>query len=124
MCSRVMQMHGNAIQIKGELKRAPEDRFITVEVVFMAYPGRAFAIFGHLCIVMGYYLFAWGIYLLPASSPTPAGILTKPLFWGLFSIFSGICAVVHSRCRCVITKFTSKEKDLERISSRDTHSDG
>lgn len=90
----------------------------------MAYPRRAFAIFGHLGIVVGCYLFTWGIYLLPSSSPTPIGIFTRPLFWGLFSIFGGICALVHSRCRCVITGYTLKEKDSERISSRDTRSDG
>ncbi|MEW6047408.1 MAG: hypothetical protein AB1609_13160 [Bacillota bacterium] len=75
----------------------------------MRYPARAFAIFGHLSIVLGRYLFTWGIYLLPVSSPTPADILTKPLFWGLFSIFGGICANVHSRCRCVMTAYAVRK---------------
>ena len=59
------------------------------------------AIFGHFCIVLGCFLFTWGMYLLPVSEPTFAGILTKPLFWGLFSIFGGICANVHSYCKCI-----------------------
>ncbi|MBC7334544.1 MAG: hypothetical protein H5T85_08900 [Actinobacteria bacterium] len=59
------------------------------------------AIFGHTCIVLGCYLVAWGVNLLPVSSPTPLDILTKPLFWGLFSIFGGICANMHARCKCV-----------------------
>ena len=59
------------------------------------------AIFGHFCIVLGCFLFTWGMYLLPVSEPTVIGILTKPLFWGLFSIFGGICANVHSYCKCI-----------------------
>ncbi len=61
-------------------------------------------IFGHACIIVGCYLVAWGIYLLPASEPTPLGILSKPLFWGLFSIFGGICANMHSSCQCIQAK--------------------
>ena len=59
------------------------------------------AIFGHSCIVLGCFLFTWGMYLLPVSEPTLVGILTKPFFWGLFSIFGGICANVHSYCKCI-----------------------
>jgi len=43
---------------------------------------RALALFGHFCLVVGCYLVAWGINLLPVSSPEPLDILTKPLFWG------------------------------------------
>ena len=59
------------------------------------------AIFGHFCVVLGCFLFVWGMYLLPVSKPTFVDVLTKPLFWGLFSIFGGICANVHSYRRCV-----------------------
>lgn len=60
-----------------------------------------FAIFGHFCIIAGCYLVTWGIYLLPVSEPNFMGILKKPLFWGLFSIFGGICANAHSYCKCI-----------------------
>ena len=62
---------------------------------------KALALFGHLCIILGCYLVAWGIYLLPVSKPTFLGILSRPLFWGLFSILGGICANFHSSCRCL-----------------------
>jgi len=59
------------------------------------------ALFGHFCIILGCYLVALGIYLMPESEPTFVEILTKPLFWGLFSIFGGVCANVHAYCRCI-----------------------
>jgi len=59
------------------------------------------AILGHFFIVLGCFLFTWGIYLLPVSEPTFISILTRPLFWGLFSIFGGICAILHSYCKCI-----------------------
>ena len=58
-------------------------------------------IFGHLCIVLGCFLVTWGIYLLPYSDPSLLHIFTRPLFWGLFSIFGGICANYHGFCACV-----------------------
>jgi hypothetical protein len=58
-------------------------------------------IFGHACIVLGCFLVTWGIYLLPYSNPTLLHIFTRPLFWGLFSIFGGICANYHGFCACV-----------------------
>lgn len=65
-------------------------------------------IFGHCLIVIGAYLITWGLYLLPQSSPTFFGIILKPLFWGIFSIFGGICALYHSFCSCVINCKSSK----------------
>lgn len=59
------------------------------------------AIFGHISIIGGCYLVAWGMNLLPVSNPTLLGILTRPLFWGLFLIFGGICANMHSSCKCI-----------------------
>jgi hypothetical protein len=59
-------------------------------------------VFGHLCVVAGCYLVTWGIYLLPQSSAEFSHILWgRPLFWGLFSIFGGICAIYHAFCRCI-----------------------
>lgn len=51
------------------------------------------AVLGHLLIIAGCYLFTWGMTLLPVSTPDPAGILSRPLFWGLISIFGGICTM-------------------------------
>jgi hypothetical protein len=65
-------------------------------------PGRTgMIIFGHMCILIGCILLTWGIYLLPYSEPKLLHIFTRPLFWGLFSIFGGICAIYHGFCRCV-----------------------
>jgi len=65
--------------------------------------GRAATILlGHAFIVAGCYLVTWGIYLLPHSDPVPAHIFGRPLFWGLISIFGGICANYHGFCNCVM----------------------
>jgi hypothetical protein len=53
-------------------------------------------VLGHVLIVGGCYLVTWGIYLLPISNPSPLGILSRPFFWGLISIFGGICAIRNS----------------------------
>jgi hypothetical protein len=37
---------------------------------------RWLALFGHACIIIGCYLVAWGINLLPVSSPDSIGIIT------------------------------------------------
>ncbi len=66
--------------------------------------GTANILFGHLCIFLGCFLITWGIYLLPYSKPTIVDILTKPLFWGLFSLMGGVCANYHGFCRCVRSK--------------------
>jgi len=58
-------------------------------------------IFGHTSIILGCFMFTWGIYLLPYSEPTIAHILERPLFWGLISIFGGICANFHGFCNCI-----------------------
>jgi hypothetical protein len=65
-------------------------------------PGRtALIVFGHACVVAGCVLFTWGIYLLPYSQPVWQHIIFRPLFWGMISIFGGICANYHGFCRCV-----------------------
>ena len=58
-------------------------------------------VFGHVCIVTGAYLITWGILLLPYSQPTLAHIFGRPLFWGIFSLMGGVCAIFHGFCRCV-----------------------
>ena len=55
--------------------------------------GKTVIVIGHICVIAGCYLVTWGINLLPVSNPTPLGIISKPLFWGLISIFGGICAI-------------------------------
>jgi uncharacterized membrane protein HdeD (DUF308 family) len=57
--------------------------------------------FRSCCIVIGCAMITWGIYLLPYSKPTLSHILASPLFWGLFSLFGGICANYHGFCRCI-----------------------
>jgi len=61
----------------------------------------AIILFGHACIVVGCMLVTWGIYLLPYSEPVWQHIFMRPLFWGLISIFGGVCANYHGFCRCV-----------------------
>ena len=58
-------------------------------------------VFGHACIVVGAYLITWGILLLPHSEPNVAHIFGRPLFWGIFSVGGGVCAIFHGFCRCV-----------------------
>lgn len=66
------------------------------------YGGRTgLIVFGHTCIVLGCILITWGIYLLPYSKPTLLHIFTRPLFWGLFSVFGGLCAIFHGFCACI-----------------------
>jgi len=71
---------------------------------------RWLAIFGHVCLILGCYLVAWGISLLLVSSPEPSDILTKPLFWGLISILGGICANMYSSCRCIRSEWVKKSE--------------
>jgi hypothetical protein len=58
-------------------------------------------VFGHTVVVVGAYLITWGILLLPYSEPKMAHIFGRPLFWGIFSLMGGICAIFHGFCRCV-----------------------
>jgi len=76
---------------------------IGASLILLGFRGgrRGAVIFGHGCIVVGCYMVAWGIYLVPVSSPTPLGIVGMPLFWGLFSILGGVCANFHGFCSCV-----------------------
>lgn len=62
---------------------------------------RATVLLGHVIVTCGCYLITYGIYLLPYAKPDPAHILGMPLFWGLFCLFGGICAIYHGFCSCV-----------------------
>ncbi|MCK4605954.1 MAG: hypothetical protein KAU35_01530 [candidate division Zixibacteria bacterium] len=72
-------------------------------LLYLAFGGGRVAtlVFGHTCIVVGAYLITWGILLLPVSEPTIAHIFGRPLFWGIFSLMGGLCAIFHGFCRCV-----------------------
>ena len=72
-------------------------------LIYLAISGERVAtlIFGHTCIVVGAYLITWGILLLPFSQPTIAHVFGRPLFWGIFSLMGGICAIFHGFCRCI-----------------------
>jgi hypothetical protein len=72
----------------------------------------AVLVFGHTCIVVGAYLITWGILLLPHSEPRMAHIFGRPLFWGIFSLMGGVCAIFHGFCRCV----TKQVEQFEGIS--------
>ena len=84
---------------------------IGAALIFLAFKrGRvATLVFGHSCIVVGAYLITWGILLLPYSQPTMAHIFGRPLFWGIFSIGGGVCAIFHGFCRCVNKQFEQFE---------------
>ena len=76
---------------------------IGAALLFLAIKGGRIAtlIFGHTCIVVGAFLITWGILLLPVSKPIIAHIFGRPLFWGIFSLMGGVCAIFHGFCRCV-----------------------
>lgn len=76
---------------------------IGIGLVFLGWRGgrHGLAVFGHSCIVVGCFMVAWGVYLIPYSQPTFVGVLSRPLFWGLFSIGGGVCANYHGFCKCV-----------------------
>ncbi len=75
-------------------------------------------VFGHTCIVVGAYLITWGILLLPYSEPRIAHIFGRPLFWGLFSMMGGVCAIFHGFCRCVTRQVDEFEGDNKRGESQ------
>lgn len=76
--------------------------FVGASLLYIGYkPGRvSLILFGHVCVIAGCFLTTWGIYLLPYCKPKLAHVFGRPLFWGLFAIFGGICALYHGFCRC------------------------
>jgi hypothetical protein len=76
---------------------------IGASLIYLGWSGTRIAtiIFGHTLVVIGCGLITLGIYLLPYSKPTLMHIFFRPLFWGLFSVFGGICAIYHGFCNCI-----------------------
>ena len=85
-------------------------------LIYISYkPGRvSLIVFGHVCVIAGCFLTTWGIYLLPYSKPKLAHIFGRPLFWGLFSIFGGICALYHGFCRCFYSGQSNKQQQQKQ----------
>jgi hypothetical protein len=86
---------------------------IGISLVYLGYKRSRIAllVFGHACVIVGCFLVTWGIYLLPYSEPKLAHIFGRPLFWGLFSIFGGICAIYHGFCRCISRSEKAEDGD-------------
>jgi hypothetical protein len=82
-------------------------------LLYLAFGGGRVAtlVFGHTCVVIGAYMITWGILLLPVSKPTVAHIFGRPLFWGIFSLMGGICAIFHGFCRCITKQVEQFEKN-------------
>lgn len=59
---------------------------------------------GHLFLVAGCFVCAYGIYQLPfiERAPAWAGVLDLPIFWGLFCVFGGFCMITHGNCACAV----------------------
>ena len=76
---------------------------IGCSLLYLSYSkGRvATLVFGHIAILIGAYLITWGMLLLPYSEPRIEHVFFRPLFWGIFSLMGGICAIFHGFCRCV-----------------------
>ena len=72
-------------------------------LIYLGWRGGRIAllVFGHTTIVIGCAMITWGIYLLPYSKPIFSHIVGRPLFWGLISLFGGICANYHGFCQCI-----------------------
>jgi len=58
-------------------------------------------ILGHMFILIGCILVTWGVYLIPHTGASILYVFVRPLFWGLISIFGGICMIYHGFCACV-----------------------
>ena len=84
----------------------PIPLFVGLALCYLGWKGGRIAIiiFGHTCVVIGCYLITWGIYLLPHCKPIPAHIFGRPLFWGMFSLLGGVCAIYHGFCNCIVGK--------------------
>ncbi len=76
---------------------------IGAALLFLAFKGGRVAtlVFGHTCILNGAFLITWGILLLPHSQPVILHVFGRPLFWGIFSLMGGVCAIFHGFCHCV-----------------------
>lgn len=92
---------------------------IGASLVYMGFNRTRVAtlVFGHVCVLIGAYLITWGILLLPHSDPKMAHIFGRPLFWGIFCLMGGICAIFHGFCRCV----TKQTDEFEGITEANRH---
>jgi len=90
--------------------------FIGLSLVYLGWRGgrRATVLMGHIIVVCGCFLITYGIYLLPYAKPDLEHILKMPLFWGLFCLFGGICAIYHGFCRCVTGRTTETDEPLRQ----------
>ena len=77
--------------------------FIGFSLIYVGWRGGRIAtlLMGHIIVTCGCFLITYGVYLLPYAKPDLAHILGFPLFWGLFCLFGGICAIYHGFCNCV-----------------------
>ncbi len=59
---------------------------------------------GHLALTAGALVTAWALYQLPflTKAPDLIEVLDLPLFWGIFTIFGGVCMIQHGSCACCI----------------------
>lgn len=59
---------------------------------------------GHLAVVTGCLVCAYGFYQLPflKAAPTLLQVIDMPLFWGLFTLWGGNCMITHGFCSCAI----------------------
>jgi hypothetical protein len=65
---------------------------------------------GHLAITAGCLVTAYAIYQIPGmkTAPTLLEVLDLPLFWGLFTLFGGVCMIQHGSCACCIRRHDRK----------------
>ncbi len=67
---------------------------------------------GHFAITGGCLATAYAIYNIPFLDKPPllAEVLDFPLFWGLLSIFGGVCMISHGNCNCTIAAHNKVNK--------------
>jgi len=96
-------LHGVILLVRGVTTGCIAPLALGATLALMCYfrTRATIIIFGHTAIIVGCYLVAWGVYLVPQCRPVFRDIVAMPLFWGLFSIFGGICANFHGFCCCI-----------------------
>ena len=89
---------------------------IGLSLIYLGWRGghRATIVTGHIIVTSGCFLITYGIYLLPYAKPDLAHIFGLPLFWGLFCLFGGICAIYHGFCRCVTCRSVGTDRQLAK----------
>jgi hypothetical protein len=71
---------------------------------------RLIVLLGHFAIAVGCLCATYGLCQIHFLSemPTVAQVLDMPLFWGLFSVFGGMCMIKHGHCACCIAAHTER----------------